>query len=139
MSAYQTSNAVEVRRAECAHLQAKYPGHVAMVVEAAAAKSAKPHFLALPRDATVAELEAAVRTTIELTTRKLGILVCGCSPAPSTMLGDLYGLCRHDDGFLYVAYRGESILGAQQIPCMGSTDQYLQGVINNPDIIGSLS
>ncbi|KAK7199459.1 Autophagy protein Atg8 ubiquitin like [Novymonas esmeraldas] len=117
MSAYQTSNAVEVRRAECARLQAKYPGHVAMVVEAAAAKSAKPHFLALPRDATVAELEAAVRVALETSNKTLTLAIAGCTPAATATMGDLADACKHADGFVYVAVGAVTHMGSSYNAC----------------------
>ncbi|KAK7199179.1 ATG8/AUT7/APG8/PAZ2 [Novymonas esmeraldas] len=120
MSAYQSSNAVEVRRAECARLQAKYPGHVAMVVEAAAAKSAKPHFLALPRDATVAELEAAVRAALNISAKKMTLAIAGCTPAATATMRDLADACKHADGFLYVFVRTERVMGAVSGPCMAN-------------------
>ncbi|CAC9482985.1 ATG8/AUT7/APG8/PAZ2_-_putative [Leishmania infantum] len=77
MSAYHSSNPVEARRAECARLQAKYPGHVAVVVEAAEKAGSKAHFLALPRDATVAELEAAVRQALSTSVKKVTLAIEG--------------------------------------------------------------
>lgn len=118
MSAYQMNNAVEVRRAECARLQAKYPAHVAMVVEAA--KNTKAHFLALPRDATVAELEAAVRATLSISAKKMTLVVEGCTPAASATVGDLSDACKQADGFLYVAVRAEKAMGAFAAPCFAS-------------------
>ncbi|SYZ64898.1 ATG8/AUT7/APG8/PAZ2 (plasmid) [Leishmania braziliensis MHOM/BR/75/M2904] len=105
MSAYQSSNTAEARRAECARLQAKYPGHVAMVVEAA--KSSKAHLLALPRDATVAELEAAVRQALGISAAKVTLAVEGCTPAATAAVGDVADACKHADGFLYVSVRGD--------------------------------
>lgn len=118
MSAYQQNNSVEVRSAECARLQAKYPAHVAMVVEAA--KGSKAHFLALPRDATVAELEAAVRATLCISAKKMTLAVEGCSPAASATVGDLSDACKKADGFLYVAVRTEKVMGAFAAPCFAS-------------------
>ncbi|KPA82828.1 ATG8/AUT7/APG8/PAZ2 putative (ATG8B.1) [Leptomonas pyrrhocoris] len=118
MSAYQTNNSVEVRRAECARLQAKYPAHVAMVVEAA--RSSKAHFLALPRDATVAELEAAVRAALSISATKMSLAVDGCTPAAAATVGDLSDACKHADGFLYVAVRAEKAMGALAVPCFAS-------------------
>lgn len=118
MSAYQKNNSVEVRRAECARLQAKYPAHVAMVVEAAT--SSKAHFLALPRDATVAELEAAVRAALGISAKKMTLAVGGCTPAASATVGDLSDVCTQDDGFLYVAVRAEKAMGGVGGPCFAS-------------------
>ncbi|KPI82504.1 putative ATG8/AUT7/APG8/PAZ2 [Leptomonas seymouri] len=115
MPACQQANSVEVRRAECARLQAKYPAHVAMVVEAA--KGGKAHFLALPRDATVAELEAAVRATLSISARRVSLAVEGCTPAATASVGDLSDACKHADGFLYVAVRAEKAMGAIAGPC----------------------
>ncbi|XQJ26592.1 ATG8/AUT7/APG8/PAZ2, putative [Leishmania guyanensis] len=122
MSAYQSSNTAEARRAECARLQAKYPGHVAMVVEAA--KSSKAHLLALPRDATVAELEAAVRQALGISAAKVTLAVEGCTPAATAAVGDVADACKHADGFLYVSVRGEQAMGALLAgfagPCLAS-------------------
>lgn len=116
MSAYQTNNSVEVRRAECARLQAKYPAHVAMVVEAA--KDKKAHFLALPRDATVAELEMAVRATLNISAKRITLGVEGCAPAATSAVGDLSDACKQADGFLYVAVRAEKAMGGTiAMPC----------------------
>nr|CAJ2470723.1 unnamed protein product [Leishmania braziliensis] len=116
MSAYQSSNTAEARRAECARLQAKYPGHVAMVVEAA--KSSKAHLLALPRDATVAELEAAVRQALGISAAKVTLAVEGCTPAATAAVGDVADACKHADGFLYVSVRGEQAMGVSR-PWLG--------------------
>ncbi|KAK7199496.1 hypothetical protein NESM_000926400 [Novymonas esmeraldas] len=88
-----------------------------MVVEAAAAKSAKPHFLALPRDATVAELEAAVRATLSISAKKMTLAIAGCTPAATVAIGDLVDACKSVDGFLYVDVRSHKLMGQTYNAC----------------------
>ncbi|CAC9482931.1 ATG8/AUT7/APG8/PAZ2 [Leishmania donovani] len=120
MSAYHSSNPVEARRAECARLQAKYPGHVAVVVEAAEKAGSKAHFLALPRDATVAELEAAVRQALSTSVKKVTLAIEGSAPAVTAAVGDIADACKRDDGFLYVSVRTEQAMGGIAGLCFAS-------------------
>ncbi|CBZ25762.1 putative ATG8/AUT7/APG8/PAZ2 [Leishmania mexicana MHOM/GT/2001/U1103] len=118
MSAYHASNPAEARRAECARLQAKYPGHVAVVVEAAGKAGSKAHFLTLPRDATVAELEAAVRQALSTSARKVTLAIEGSTPAATATVGDIADACKRDDGFLYVSVCSEQTMGAFATLCL---------------------
>lgn len=119
MSAYQTKNTVEARRAECASVLAKHPGMLPIVIECAASQDGKASITALPRDATVVQLEAAVRDVAELgNTRSLTLVIGDSTPAATTVLGDLFDYCKHEDGFLYVTYSVEQTLGSTwATPC----------------------
>lgn len=67
------------------------------------------------RDATVAGLEDTVRTA--LNSKKLSIIIDGCTPAASTMLHDIHDACKRADGCLYVAVRAEKSMGGYSTPC----------------------
>ncbi|KPA82781.1 ATG8/AUT7/APG8/PAZ2 putative (ATG8A.2) [Leptomonas pyrrhocoris] len=131
---YAKSVAVSVRTAECRRLQQEHPNEIPVVMEG---PNGRVHFLTVPHDATAATLEVAVRSAAAITGKKLGIVVRGCSPAPSTAMADLYDACRCEDGFLYVAFRGEGAMGARNIYCVGNTGRYLEDIENNPDLFGS--
>ena len=131
---YAKSVALSVRSAECQRLMQEHPNEVPIVTESA---NGRVHFLTLPRESTAAALEVAIRNAAEVTGKKLGIVVRGCAPAPSTAMADLYEHCKAEDGFLYVAFRGEGAMGARNIYCVGNTGDYLTDVENNPDLLGS--
>ncbi|KAG5507055.1 hypothetical protein JKF63_05802 [Porcisia hertigi] len=119
MSAYEANNTVEARRAECSRLEAKYPGHVAMVVHATA-KPNKAHLLALRPDVTVNQLEVAVRQALSISTKKVALVIEGCTPAATATIGDLADACKHADGFLYVDVHAERAMGAVAGPCFAA-------------------
>ncbi|GET87969.1 ATG8/AUT7/APG8/PAZ2, putative [Leishmania tarentolae] len=120
MCAYHSSHPVDARRAECARLQAKYPGHVALVVEAAEKAGSKAHLLALPRDATVAGIEEAVRQALGTSAKKVTLTIEGCTPATTSTVGDLADACKRGDGFLYVSVRSEQRMGVVAAPCFAA-------------------
>lgn len=131
---YAKSVALNVRAAQCQRLLQEHPNEIPVVMESA---NGRVHFLTLPRESTAAALEVAVRNAVEITGKKLNIVVRGCSPAPSTVMSDLYELCKCEDGFLYVAFRGEGAMGARNIYCVGNTGSYLTDIENNPDLFGT--
>ncbi|KAK7199181.1 Autophagy protein Atg8 ubiquitin like [Novymonas esmeraldas] len=121
MHGYRKTTTPEARRADSQRLLAKYPGHVAVVVEAK--KELKAPLLALPADTTIAELEAAAGELLGVPGTKLALSVAGHTPASSTLVGDLYKHCRMGDGFLYVMCGSVGALGGGGgggIPCFGS-------------------
>lgn len=126
MSAYQTKTTVEARRAECASVLAKNPDMVPVVIECAASRTGKVSITALPRDATVVQLEAAVRDVAEVgKTRSLTLAVGDSTPAATTVLGDLFDYCKQEDGFLYVTYSVERTLGGTcATPCGAYTSGF---------------
>lgn len=76
------------------------------------------------RDSTVAGLEAAVRTA--LNSKKLSIVIDGCTPAASTMLCDIHDACKRADNCLYVAVRAEKAMGGYSTPCCSWDGPYDQ-------------
>lgn len=120
MATYRDAVCLETRRAEAERLMLKYPEHVAVVVEKAG-RDAKVHLLALPCDATVAELEATAAELLGVPGTKLALTVSGFTPASSTPVEDLYRHCKQADGFLYVLCGFVGSLGAGgRIPCFGT-------------------
>ncbi|KAK7195689.1 Autophagy protein Atg8 ubiquitin like [Novymonas esmeraldas] len=125
MSVYQKKNSIEVRRAECARLHAKYPGQVPMVVEVR--KEDKPRFLSLPPTSTVADLAASLQLMLN-SAKTFSITIADCAPAAATTIGDMSEACRHADGFLYVCATAERAMGdttvdLSKVPC-GNPDNY---------------
>lgn len=72
-------------------------------------------FVTVARDATVAALESTVRTT--LNSKRLSLIIDGCTPAAATLLRDIHDTCKRADGFLYVAVRAEKTMGGHVTPC----------------------
>ncbi|KAK7199273.1 hypothetical protein NESM_000898300 [Novymonas esmeraldas] len=101
--------AAAICHAECARLRAEHPHCVAIVAEHA--HTGKVHFLALPRDATVAQLGAAVRSAAGLHTAKGALAVQGCAPVAATTVGDLADAATSADGLLHVAVQPERAMG----------------------------
>lgn len=121
MSAYVTSSTLESRQAQCARLLEAHPGDVPVVLEPA---NGRVFFVTVPRDSTVAELATAARKTSELVAGLVHMTVNGHVPATSTRIGDLHDLCKQADGFLYVSFHGEPIMGrTYNVPC-GNPDNY---------------
>ncbi|KAK7199182.1 ATG8/AUT7/APG8/PAZ2 [Novymonas esmeraldas] len=110
MSAFQTA-----RAAECQRVLRENPSALPVAVECS---SGRVHFLAVPRDATVADLEAAVHAA--LGDKKLALAIAGCSPAATTAVADLHAAYGNADGMLHVAVRAETSMGDgfwQSLPC----------------------
>ncbi|KPA82806.1 ATG8/AUT7/APG8/PAZ2 putative (ATG8B.2) [Leptomonas pyrrhocoris] len=121
MASYRDAVSLEDRKLESQRLLLKYPGHVAVVVKQVG-KETKVHLLALPGDATVAELEATAAELLGVPGTKLALSVSGFTPASSTLLEDLYRHCKCADGFLYVRCGLVGTLGASaHIPCFGTS------------------
>lgn len=72
-------------------------------------------FVNVARDATIAGLEDTVRSA--LSSKKLSLVIDGCTPAASTMLRDIHTSCKRADGLLYVAVRAERAMGGHVTPC----------------------
>jgi GABA(A) receptor-associated protein len=75
-------------------------------------------FINVSRDATIAGLEDQVRAA--LSSKKLSLIIDGCTPAAKTMLRDIHESCKSADGFLYVAVRAEQMMGG----CFGCGGQF---------------
>jgi hypothetical protein len=121
MASYRIDVNLAARKAESERLMIKYPRHVAVVIEKAD-KGAKAHLLAIPDDATVAELEATAAELLGVRGTKLTLTVSGFTPASSSSVEDLYRHCKDADGFLHVQCGLVGSLGAGgHIPCFGTS------------------
>ncbi|CBZ25761.1 putative ATG8/AUT7/APG8/PAZ2 [Leishmania mexicana MHOM/GT/2001/U1103] len=136
MSMYQSLIPADARRAECERVCREHPEQLPVVVESA--NSSHVRFLAVPRDATVADLEAEVRQTLGTANKKVALAIEGSSPASTTVLGDIFDAFKQVDGFLYVSCTRESAMGARDICCFGNTGKYFADIENNPNLLGSL-
>lgn len=136
MSMYQSLIPADARRAECERVRREHPEQLPVVVESA--NSSHVRFLAVQRDATVADLEAEVRQALGRTNKKVALAIEGCSPAATTVMGDIFDACKQVDGFLYVSCARESSMGAKDLCCFGNTGKYFADIENNPDLLGSL-
>ncbi|XQJ26586.1 ATG8/AUT7/APG8/PAZ2, putative [Leishmania guyanensis] len=136
MSVYRSLISVDARRAECERVCREHPEQVPVVVESA--NSSHIRFLAMPRDAMVADLEATVRQTLGATSKKVALAIEGCSPAAMTKVGDIFDAYKQPDGFLYVSCARESAMGAKDVCCVGDTGKFFEDIENNPNLLGSM-
>jgi len=66
----------------------------------------------VPNDITVAQFMWIIRKRIDLAAEKaIFLFVDKIVPQSSWTMGELYNQYRHKDGFLYIAYSGESTFG----------------------------
>ncbi|PIK58089.1 putative gamma-aminobutyric acid receptor-associated protein-like 2 [Apostichopus japonicus] len=105
----------EHRLAESSKIRAKYPERIPVIVEKAPRTSIpnidKKKFL-VPADITVAQFMWIVRKRIKLPSEKAIFLFIGkMLPQTTATMGQIYQEHRDSDGFLYIAYSGESTFG----------------------------
>lgn len=111
MSTYASSVSVAVRRAECARVQARHPEMVPVVLEATG-KHAKVSVIAVSPATTIATLQETARSVSDIHKRRpVALSVDGCVLSASTTVGDLCEGCKAEDGFLYVSYSAEKVMG----------------------------
>lgn len=109
---YATQTPLAVREEQCKRIVAKHGESMLPIVLEAVGKYSKVSFTALPANATVADLAAAVRELGDVSQRNACALqIAGCTPASTTTIGDLHAAYKGEDGFLYVSYTGEKAMG----------------------------
>ncbi len=105
----------EQRKAESERIKQRFPGRVPIIVNKSRTTDIpdldKHKFLA-PADLTVGQFVYVVRRRLALPPEKsLFLFVNNTLPTTSTLINQLYQYHRHEDGFLYMIYAGESTFG----------------------------
>ncbi|KAG5507054.1 hypothetical protein JKF63_05800 [Porcisia hertigi] len=125
-----------MRRVECEGVCREHPQQLPVVLESTHPNRVR--FLAVPRDATVADLEAEVRKELKTKRKRVALVIEGCSVSSTTIVGDIFDVCKQTDGFLHVSSAAESAMGAKDLCCFGNTGRLFEDLENNPNLIGSL-
>jgi GABA(A) receptor-associated protein len=114
-SEFQKTHAFEKRLAESKRIRSKYPDRIPVIVEKAPDSDVpdidKARYLT-PADLTVGQFVYVIRKRIKLKPEKaIFLFVNNQLPPTSAMMSQVYKECNDSDGFLYVAYSGESTFG----------------------------
>lgn len=113
---YQIKTDEAVRKAESEKIRSKYPDRIPVVVERVPTSKIpeidKQKFL-VPGDITVAQFIWIIRKRLQLEAEQaIFIFVNRSIPSPSSTMNEIYATHKSTDGFLYIAYSGESTFGA---------------------------
>lgn len=114
---FQEDHTLEHRINEAQKIRTRYPDRIPVIVERAENSTIemidKRKYL-VPNDITVAQFMWIIRKRIELPSEKaIFLFVNRIVPQSSWSMGELYNSHRHKDGFLYIAYSGESTFGSR--------------------------
>lgn len=107
---------LEQRQTESARIIQRFPGRIPIIIEKSSRAADIPdlpknRYLA-PGDMTVGQFIYVIRKSILLAPEKaLFIFVGSTLPTTGMTVRELYHNFRHEDGFLYVTYSGESTFG----------------------------
>jgi GABA(A) receptor-associated protein len=116
---FRSAHTFETRQLEAQRIVQKFPGRVPVIVERSnAAKKTVPlidkqKFL-VPGDLTLGQFVFVIRTRMKLPPESALFCFVGNSlPTTGTLMRELYGRHRENDGFLYVSYCGENTFGSR--------------------------
>ena len=116
--AFQALHSFETRAAESERIRTKFPGRVPVIIEISprADKTMPPidknKFL-VPGDLTLGQFVFVIRKRLVLPPeRSLFVFVGGTLPTTGSLMRELFGSFRNDDGFLYMSYCGENTFGS---------------------------
>lgn len=112
---FQEDHTLEHRITEAQKIRTRYPDRIPVIVERADNSEIemidKRKYL-VPNDITVAQFMWIIRKRIDLAPEKaIFLFVDKIVPQSSWTMGELYNQYRNKDGFLYIAYSGESTFG----------------------------
>lgn len=115
---FKEENTCEQRKEESRKIRLKYPERIPVVVEKHPKTSIpdidKRKFL-VPNDISVAQFMWIIRKRIQLPPHQAIFLFVGrVLPQTSASMGQIYEDHKDEDGFLYIAYSGESTFGSSQ-------------------------
>lgn len=117
MGQYKTDTPFEVRRAESSKIISKFPSRIPLIVEPSGQSRHVPvidknKFL-VPGDLTVGQFLFIIRRRMTLPSETaLFLFIGGSLPTTSTLIREMYGTYKDDDGFLYAIYSGENTFGS---------------------------
>jgi len=112
---FKDDHTFDHRREESAKIRGRYPDRIPVIVEKADGSSIesidKRKYL-VPNDITVAQFMWIIRKRIDVPPEKaIFLFVDKIVPQSSWTMGELYNSHRDKDGFMYIAYSGESTFG----------------------------
>ncbi|XP_061437223.1 gamma-aminobutyric acid receptor-associated protein-like 2, partial [Lethenteron reissneri] len=112
---FKEDHSLDHRSVQATKIRAKYPDHVPVIVEKVAGSHIgdidKRKYLVLS-DITIAQFMWIVRMKIQLAAESaIFLFIDNTVPQSSLSMGQLYEDHKDEDGFLYVAYSGESTFG----------------------------
>jgi len=113
---FQEDHEFDSRVQESQKIRSRYPDRIPVIVERAENSTIdvidKRKYL-VPNDITVAQFMWIIRKRIDLSPEKaIFLFVDKIVPQSSWTMGELYQNHKDRDGFLYIAYSGESTFGA---------------------------
>jgi len=112
---FKDETAFEQRKSESANIRQKYPDRVPVIIEKVGGSPLremdKKKFL-IPSDISVSQLCWIIRKRTNLEPeRALCLYINNTMPTTSASMGQIYEQYQDEDGFLYIAYGGESTFG----------------------------
>ena len=123
---FRSAHTFEHRQLEAHRIAEKFPGRVPVIVERSRNTKTVPlidkqKFL-VPGDLTLGQFIFVLRTRMKLSSDSaLFCFIGNTLPTTGTLMKELYGRHRDDDGFLYVSYCGENTFGDDYATLFGST------------------
>jgi GABA(A) receptor-associated protein len=113
---FKDRHTFQERTAESRKILEKFPGRIPIIVERALKDRSTPlidknKFLC-PGDLTIGQFLFIIRNRIKLPSEKaLFVFINDSLPPTNTLIKQVYHQFRQEDGFLYMAYCGESVFG----------------------------
>lgn len=96
-------------------------------------RSDKVHSFSMPRNATIADLHKAVRSTLRLNSlTPLALTINEYSPSSNATIGDIYDLCGQGLEELNVSYMTEKNMGSNCLIGWGASSNFSPVPRSNP-------
>ena len=117
---FRAKHTFEERQQEAWRISQKFPGRVPVIVERGSGSKTVPiidkqKFL-VPGDLTLGQFVFVIRKRMELPSESaLFCFVGGSLPTTGSLMRELFGRFRDEDGFLYVSYCGENTFGGHRV------------------------
>jgi GABA(A) receptor-associated protein len=113
---FKSQHPFEKRKAEADKIRVKYPDRVPVIVEKNPRSNDVPGIdkkkYLVPSDLTAGQFLYVIRKRMKLAPEKaIFIFINNTLPPSGDLMSQLYKNHRDEDGFLYVAYSGESTFG----------------------------
>ena len=116
---FRSKYTFEQRQEEAWRISQKFPGRVPVLVERGSASKTVPQIdkqkFLVPSDLTLGQFVFVIRKRMELPSESaLFCFIGGSLPTTGSLMRELFGRFKDEDGFLYVSYCGENTFGGQK-------------------------
>jgi len=116
MKTFKEKHTLNSRKAESNKVFKRYSNRVPIIVEKSKSCKTLPNIdrikYLVPIDITIGQFMQIIRRKIKITSEiAMYIIINNTIPCTSSLISQIYDDHKHEDGFLYINYTGESVFG----------------------------